>query len=131
MSWFGAGLLEVDGTDQQLFVALLITAASIGIVVPALRATRRSGTKLGQLTIITAIIAEFVSLIGIVFLGVWVDDGLSVGLLGVPALFALMAVMLVVVRRAAWWYPERFARLFATDDPDELGIRAKIGRAHV
>ena len=99
---------------------------TVGIVIPALRATRRGGTKLGQFVIITAVIAEFASLIGIVFLGVWVDEGLSWGLLGVPALFALMAVTLLLVRRAAWWYPERFARLFSSDDPDELGIRASL-----
>ncbi len=33
---------------------------------------------------------------------------------------------LFVVRRMAWWYPEKFERLFTTHDPDELGIRASL-----
>ncbi len=123
--WLGAGFLDVGGT-QRLFLTLLISAASVGIVIPALRGTRRTTTRLGQTTLLTALVAEFLSLIGIVILGVWVQEGLGWGLLSIPALFALMVVALVVIRRTAWWYPERFERLFSTDDPDELGIRASF-----
>ncbi len=125
-SWIGTGFLDVDTTSQRVFLALLISAASVGLVVPALRVTRQSATGLGQLILITALLAEFLSLIGIVILGVWVEEGLGLGLASIPILFLGMAATLVIVRRAAWWYPERFSRLFAEDDPDELGIRASL-----
>ncbi len=125
-AWFGFGLLDPETTNQRVFLTLLTSAASLGIVIPALRATGRSGTRQGQLTIVTAIIAEFGSATAIVFFGVVVASGGGWRLLSVPVLFAAMAASLVVLRRVAWWYPERFERLFARDDPDEMGIRASL-----
>lgn len=125
-AWFGFGLLDPASVNEHIFLTLLISAASLGIVVPALRATGRSGTRQGQLTIVTAIIAEFGSATAIVFFGVLVASGGGWRLLSVPLLFAIMGAVLGIMRRAAWWYPERFERLFAKDDPDELGIRASL-----
>lgn len=124
--WIGSGLLEADTVEQRLFLTFLIAAAAIGLVVPALRETRRGATRLGQLVLITAVLAEVGSLVGIVVLSVLVDQGLGVGLLSIPALLAVMAVTLILLRRAAWWYPERFERLFRADDPAEMGTRATL-----
>jgi Kef-type K+ transport system membrane component KefB len=124
--WFGFGLLDPESTNERVFLTLLTSAASLGIVIPALRSTGRSGSRQGQLTIVTAIIAEFGSATAIVFFGVIVESGGGWRLLSVPALFIAMAAVLGIMRRAAWWYPERFERLFAQDDPDELGIRASL-----
>jgi len=124
--WFGFGLLNPDSTNERVFLTLLTSAASLGIVIPALRATGRSGSRQGQLTIVTAIIAEFGSATAIVFFGVIVASGGGWRLLSVPLLFLAMGAVLGIMRRAAWWYPERFERLFAHDDPDELGIRASL-----
>ena len=125
-AWFGFGLLSPESTSQRVFLTLLTSAASLGIVIPALRATGRSGTRLGQLTIVTAIQAEFLSAAAIVAFGVWFLEGFGLNLLGVPALFAVMIVGLIVLRRLSWWYPERFERLFAKRDPDEIGIRSTL-----
>jgi Kef-type K+ transport system membrane component KefB len=125
-AWFGFGLLDPVSFNQRLFLTLLTSAASLGIVIPALRATARSGTRLGQLTIVTAVLAEFLSAAAIVIFGVFVEFGFGVRLLGVPGLFLVLAIGLLALRRAAWWYPERFERLFASQDPDELGIRASL-----
>lgn len=125
-AWIGFGVLGTDSTNQRVFLTLLVSAASLGIVVPALRATNRANTALGQITLVTAVLAEFLSAAGIVVFGVWVRSGLSLELLKVPAMFAIMFVLLVLLRRAAWWYPERFERLFAAQDPDELGIRGSL-----
>ncbi|HSF87385.1 MAG TPA: cation:proton antiporter [Acidimicrobiia bacterium] len=124
--WFGFGLLDLESTNQRIFLTLLTAAASLGIVIPALRDTSRSATPLGQITIVAAVLAEFLSAAGIVIFGVWVLNGFGWGLVRVPALFAILAVILIVMRRMAWWFPERFERLFTTHDPDELGIRASL-----
>lgn len=125
-AWFGLELLSPVSTDQHVFLTLLISAASLGIVIPALRGTGRTGTTLGQLTIVTAVQAEFLSAAAIVVFGVWYTEGFGISLLGVPALFAIIVVSLFVLRRLAWWFPERFERLFARNDPDEIGIRSSL-----
>ena len=125
-AWFGFGLLSPDSVNQRVFLTLLTSAASLGIVIPALRATQRTATRLGQMTIVTAVLAEFLSAAAIVVFGVYLQEGAGVGLLSVPALFGILAIVFVVMRRLAWWFPERFERLFAAHDPDELGIRASL-----
>jgi Kef-type K+ transport system membrane component KefB len=125
-AWFGVGLLDLQSLEQRLFLVFLVSASAIGLVVPALRATRRTGTRLGQLILITAVFAEVLSLVGIVVLSVVVEGGVGWRLLSIPALLALLALLLLVLRWAAWWYPERFERLFRADDPEEMGIRASL-----
>lgn len=124
--YIGAGMLEHDTIEQRLFLTFLIAAAALGLVVPALRDARRSGSRLGQMILITAVMAEVGSLIGIVVLSVVAEDGLGIGLLKIPALLVAMLVALVILRRAAWWRPERFERLFRADDPAEMGTRATL-----
>jgi len=40
ISWFGLGLVGLESTNQQIFLTLLISAASVGIIVPALAGDR-------------------------------------------------------------------------------------------
>jgi len=124
--WVGAGLLDYSTTNQRLFLTFLIAAAALGLVVPALRETKRSATRFGQLILITAVFAEVGSLVGIIVLSVFADGGVGFDLLAVPVLLAVLAVTLFILRRAAWWYPETFERLFRADDPAEMGIRATL-----
>jgi Kef-type K+ transport system membrane component KefB len=125
-SYMGSGLLGDQTIEQRLFLTFLISAAALGLIVPALRDTRRTATGLGQVILITAVIAEVGGLIGIVVLSVVTESGFGPGLLRVPALLGVMLFALVVLRRAAWWRPERFERLFRSDDPQEMGTRATM-----
>jgi Kef-type K+ transport system membrane component KefB len=124
--WVGVGVLDHDTIEQRLFLTFLISAAALGLVVPALRETKRMGTRLGQMLLITTVFAEVGSLVGIVVLSVVAEGGVGVDLLKIPALLAAMLLALFLLRRAAWWYPERFERLFRPDDPAEMGIRASL-----
>lgn len=124
--WFGLGFLPLAGTDQRTFLTLLLSAASVGIIVPALRATNRVATRQGQLVIVVGVLAEFLATLGVVGFGVVVQSGLGPRLLAIPGFAVVAGVVLVVMRRLAWWYPEKAGRLFAAHDPDELGIRASL-----
>lgn len=126
VAWIGFGFVGLDSIEEQLFMTLLVSAASVGIIVPALRSTGRGSTRQGQVTIVIGVIAEFASATGIVVFAVWVRSGLGIELLAIPAFVVVVAVALLVMRRIAWWYPERAEQLFATHDPDELGIRASL-----
>ena len=123
--WIGAGLLE-SAADRRLFLTFLIAAAALGLVVPALRETGRAATRLGQLILITGVFAEVGSLVGIIILGEVADGSVGIGVLALPVLLGVVGVTLVVLRRIAWWHPERFERLFRADDPAEMGIRATL-----
>ena len=125
LAWVGFGFLSLEA-DEQLFMTLLVSAASLGLIIPALRAANRTRTRQGQLTIVVGLVAESLAAFGIVVFAVWVRNGFGIRLLGVPAFLLLGWLTLVIMRRLAWWYPERAERLFAAHDPDELGIRASL-----
>jgi len=125
-AWAGLGLLEVPSWQGRLFLGLLLASAAVGLVVPALRESHRTGGRLGQVVLLAAVLAEGLSLLGVIVLTVLVEGGVGWRLLSVPALLGAMLLVLWGLRRAAWWHPERFERLFHRDDPQEMGIRAAL-----
>jgi len=122
----GASLIATQLMGLHLFVALVLSTTSVGLVVPTLRATRRMSTPLGQDTLINALLADFLTLLAVTVVALMIEYGFSLRLFALPEFFLAVAVVLLAVRRAAWWMPERFERLFDADDPDELGIRATL-----
>lgn len=48
LAWVGLGLIGLDDVNERIFMTLLISAGSAGIIVPALRAGNRSGTRQGS-----------------------------------------------------------------------------------
>ena len=107
-----------------LFMTMVLATTSVGLVVPTLRNTRRASTVLGQTILLAAVLADFLTLLGVAFLAVVHQHGASLNLLKIPALFLAIVIVLRGLRLAVWWYPEHFRRLFSGDDPEELGIRA-------
>lgn len=122
----GASLLATQLLGLHIFVALVLSTTSVGLVVPTLRATRLMATPLGQDTLINALLADFLTLLAVTVVALVIEFGFSLRLFALPEFFLAVAAVLLVVRRAAWWMPERFERLFDADDPDELGIRATL-----
>jgi Kef-type K+ transport system membrane component KefB len=123
LSWFGLGFVGLDSVDQQIFLTLLISAASVGIIVPALRATGRTSTRQGQITMVIGVLAEFIAATGVIVFSVWLESGWGIELLAVPVFVVVLLASLWVMRTIAWWYPDKAERLFAAHDPDEMGIR--------
>jgi Kef-type K+ transport system membrane component KefB len=108
------------------FVTLILATTSVGLVVPTLRSTNRTSTSLGQAILISALIADLLTLIGATIYAMVVEGGTGWNLLNFPALFLGMAALLLFLKRLAWWYPERVERMFVSDDPEEIGIRASL-----
>jgi len=109
-----------------LFMTFVLATTSVGLVVPTLRATRRMATPLGQAILISALLADFLTLLGVTIFALIEEHGAGTQILAVPAFFIVIGMALLTLRRAAWWFPERFSRLFDQDDPEELGIRASL-----
>ena len=125
-AWMGAGYLDAPSWQGRLFLSLLIASSAVGLVVPALRESNRTVTRLGQLLLLTAIVGEVLSLVGVMVLTGLVEGGATWRLLSVPALLGAAGLALWTLRRGAWWHPERFERLFSRDDPHEMGTRSAL-----
>lgn len=111
---------------RGLFLTFILSTTSVGLVVPTLRGTRRMGTRMGQAILVAALLADFLTLLGVTVLAVVEEQGVGPHLFEIPAFFAFVGLALAVLRWAVWWHPKRFRRLFDPDDPEELGIRAAL-----
>ncbi len=108
------------------FVTLLLATTSVGLVLPTLRSTGTTSTRLGQAVLISALLADFLTLIGATLVAMVREHGVGWRLLDFPVLFLAIMLLLRAIRRLAWWFPEKFERLFDPRDPDELGIRSTL-----
>lgn len=106
------------------FMTLLLATTSVGLVVPTLRSTGMSGTTLGQAILMSALAADFLTLVAAAIFAMVTEHGVGWHLVNFPVLFVLIALVLLALRRFAWWYPEKVERMFTRDDPEEIGIRA-------
>lgn len=126
LSWLGLGIVDLSSTNERIYLTLLVSAASVGIIVPTLRATNRTSTLQGQVTIVIGILAEFLAATGIIVFSVWFTNGWGLQMLAVPVFALVLLVSLWLMRTLAWWYPDSAERLFVGSDPDEIGIRFSL-----
>ncbi len=109
-----------------IFVTFLLATTSVGLVVPILRNTRRAATPLGQFILISALLADFLTLVGVTVLALIHEHGLGWRVVNIPMLLIIIIISLVILKRVVWWHPEWFERLFSSNDPSEMGIRASL-----
>ncbi len=121
LAYVSAGMLGFG-----VFMMFVLATTSVGIVVPTLRSARLEGSHFGQTTLVSAVMADFLTLLAVTVFAVVYTQGVGLELINVPAFFLLVWMMLVALRRLAWWFPERMERLFSSTDPEELGIRASL-----
>jgi Kef-type K+ transport system membrane component KefB len=119
------GLSAAGLVDTPLLVAIILCATSLGVLVPVLKDAGQIASTFGQLIIAAASIADFgaIILITIFFSG---EGGTGSTLLLLGSLFALAAVIFVVVRSA-----ERSARIRADllrlqDTTAQIRVRAAL-----
>ncbi|NDY43475.1 cation:proton antiporter [Dissulfurirhabdus thermomarina] len=117
---YGAARLLGHG----LFLALVLSTTSLGLMLPALRELGISKTPLGQSVLISATLADFCTLLGLTGMVLYGAHGFGWRLVGPIPVFVLFGVVLWGVRLAAWWHPHRAVRFLEGSDPQELGVRA-------
>jgi Kef-type K+ transport system membrane component KefB len=119
------GLKAAGLVDTPLLVAIILCATSLGVLVPILKDAGEISSAFGQLIIAAASIADFgaIILLTVFFSG---EGGTGSTLLLLGSLFALAAVVFVVVRGA-----ERSARirgdlLRLQDTTAQIRVRAAL-----
>ena len=123
----GLSLFIVDFLQYDLFLALVLGTTSVGIVVPILRSDEKIKTQYGQMILLSAIIADFLTLIiATIYASIARTGNFTTSSMNAVLYFIVIFLVLRLLRRAAWWYPEIFQRLFNADDPEEIGIRASL-----
>ena len=108
---------------QGVFLALVLSTTSLGLVMPTLKETKMLRTPLGQSIIIAATLADFLTLFGITFYVLFHEHGVGWQFLSPLPLFLGFGILLKIGRQWAWWNPDKAARLLASDDSQELGVR--------
>ncbi|MFH1329816.1 MAG: cation:proton antiporter [Actinomycetota bacterium] len=108
------------------FLTFVLATTSVGLVVPSLRATRRSSTGLGQVILLSALLADLLTILGVTAYALVEEHGALRALLAIPAFLMVVGGSLLALRRLVWWRPEWFERLFQPGHPEEIGTRATL-----
>ena len=119
-------LLSAGGlVDTPLLVAIILCATSLGVLVPVLKDAGEITSTFGQLIIAAASIADFgaIILLSLFFSG---EGGTGATLLLLGSLFALAAVVLLVVRGAERSMRIRDDLLRLQDTTAQLRVRAAL-----
>lgn len=126
------------GQEFGFFTAMMLSTTSVGIVVPTLREARLAQSGFGQNIIITALIADFGTMLLLTIFSLTQEAGGGHGgggseWLGFPVAYLLLPLFFVifyVVYRIGgmimWHKPEVFSKFFRTEDPTEGGVRGTL-----
>jgi Kef-type K+ transport system membrane component KefB len=95
------GLAWVGLIQNPLIMALILSTTSLGIVVPVLKERSLTGSRYGQSLLISALVADFVTLLLISFVVAVISHGLTFELLLVLLLLGAFATLARVGQLAA------------------------------
>ncbi len=127
---FGATFVLALGCSsllgQGVFMALVLSTTSLGLVMTVLRESRIQSAPLGQTILLASTLADFLTLFGITFFVLWKNYGLSWRFISPLPLFVGFAVLLWGLRLLAWWYPQQAERLLTPDTAGEEGVRLSL-----
>ena len=108
------------------YMTFILSTTSLGLVIPTLRETKLSKSIIGQYIILSAIIADLLTLLNITIYTIYYQYGFSWKILQPGIIFVFAASVLYLLKRLAWWYPEKFVQLLREEDPVEIGVRASL-----
>ena len=111
---------------RGVFLALVLSTTSLGLVMPTLKEAGLSRTATGQSVLVAATLADFLTLFGITMFLLWNDSGLSLQLLTPFPLFLGFGVLLWAGRLWAWWHPRQAGRFLGPSDSQEIGVRYSL-----
>ena len=122
----GLSLLFTLHLESGMFMALVLTTTSLGLVMPTIKEMGIQKSPFGQSILIAASLADFLTLFGITFFILWRDYGLGWHFISPLPLFIGFGILLWVGRLWVWWNPERAERFLGAQDTQELGVRLSL-----
>ncbi len=130
LTFFGAtvaiALVSAFMLNQGMFTALILTTTSLGLVMPVLKEQGLGKTDFGQSMLMSATLADFLTLLGITFVILYHNHGFSWQMIQPLPLFLGFAALLWLLRLWAWWNPEKAEKIVKPDggsDPQEQSVR--------
>jgi Kef-type K+ transport system membrane component KefB len=109
-----------------MFMALVLTTTSLGLVMPIIKELGIQKSPYGQSILIAASLADFLTLFGITFFILWRDYGLGWRFVSPLPFIIGFGIILWAGRLWAWWNPERAERFLGSQDAQELGVRLSL-----
>ncbi len=123
----GLSLLAALLLNRGIFMALVLSTTSLGLVMPTLKEAGLSKGELGQSILIAATLADFLTLFGITFYILFVQYGISWRFILPLPLFMGFALLLRLGRLWAWWNPGQAETVLGiSEDSQEIGVRLSI-----
>jgi Kef-type K+ transport system membrane component KefB len=122
----GLSLLFTLHLKSGMFMALVLTTTSLGLVMPTIKEMGIQKSPFGQSILIAASLADFLTLFGITFFILWRDYGLGWHFISPLPLFIGFGILLWAGRLWVWWNPERAERFLGAQDTEELGVRLSL-----
>jgi len=121
LGWLFAHWLGLSG-----FYSLILATVSVGLVLPILREYGIGRSHLGQIILLTAIIADFLTIIAVTVYDLVVHYGSGPQVFMIALLFVAAAVILWGLKVLVWWYPHYFRVFFEQEHAAEVGVRGAL-----
>jgi Kef-type K+ transport system membrane component KefB len=107
-----------------LYMALVLSTSSVGLIVPTIRERGMIKSDFGQTILISAFIADFATMLLLTVHTLHHEEGITGEMLLIALVFILFFALYYAGKLAIWHYPERLSKLFKSDQPSEIGVRA-------
>jgi Kef-type K+ transport system membrane component KefB len=120
-------IVAIAGVEVPIFMALIISTTSLGVVLPVLREMGMGRTQYGQDLILGAIIADFGTMMMIpLVVAAENNESLMLPLVVLPFVALVFIFLYYLGGYLLWKWPRSMAKFFARDDPNETGVRASF-----
>ncbi|UCC93356.1 MAG: cation:proton antiporter [Thermoplasmata archaeon] len=120
-------IVAVSPIETPIFMALIISTTSLGVVLPVLREMGIGRTQYGQDVILGAIIADFGTMIMIpLVVAAQKGTSLILPLIVLPFVALVFVALYYLGGYLLWKWPESMSQFFANEDPNETGVRASF-----
>jgi Kef-type K+ transport system membrane component KefB len=118
------GLVMVMRLDAPIFMALVVSTTSLGVVLPVVRELNITRTPYGQDIILGAIIADFGTMLMIpIVVAAQKGTSLLLPTVVLPLIALFFVFMYYIGGYLIWRWPAAMAKFFANEDPNETGVR--------
>ncbi|MBU4565155.1 MAG: cation:proton antiporter [Desulfarculus sp.] len=122
----GLALAACLALGLGVFMALVLSTTSLGLVLPILKESGMVKSPLAQSILVAATLADFLTLLLLTLYNSWHIHGVDWHMALPIPLFVGFGLLLWLGRLWAWWHPEPAQRLLLSDDPQEQGVRFSL-----